>query len=374
MKKTLLAAALIVGFAGVAQAETSVTLYGIVDTGYGYNQFKYDGPANFNYKSTKSGLQDGIVNGNRWGMRGSEDLGDGLRAIFQLEAGFNLGTGTHATGDRMFHRQAFVGLASDSWGTFTMGRQYNMADSFLSVNSTHSLGDIDKAFGAASQRVDNMFKYVTPDFSGFQAGVGYAANGNVVRDGTDAGSKNRGNYTTAGLQYNNGPIHAAATYDRSKAGDAEKAVTAWALVGSYDFEVVKLALGYGQDRYGKINGVGGFSADAETAVFGVASSTVTGYDDYLMANDFKSHNYFIGLSAPLGGGVAGVSWTRSSSNLDDSDKLGSNAKNQNIYSAKYLYPLSKRTSVYAYGSYGSGIAYLDGAKAKEAGVGLNVKF
>src|SRR3546814_1178975 len=114
MKKTLLAAALIVGFAGVAQAETSVTMYGILDTGYGYQNLKYDGDAfaGEDITAKSSGLRSGVVNGNRWGVRGSEDLGDGLRAIFTLEAGFDIGTGNSPQGDSaLFGRQAYVGMA-----------------------------------------------------------------------------------------------------------------------------------------------------------------------------------------------------------------------------------------------------------------------
>ncbi|MFC4298160.1 porin [Castellaniella hirudinis] len=114
MKKTLLAAALCVGFAGVAQAETSVTLYGILDTGYGYSQVKYD-RNNVQGSNTSSGLRDGIFNGSRWGLKGSEDLGDGLRAVFQLEANANLGEGSGSKHSG-FARQTFVGLTSDSWG------------------------------------------------------------------------------------------------------------------------------------------------------------------------------------------------------------------------------------------------------------------
>ena len=117
MKKTLLAAALIAGFAGIAQAETSVTLYGIVDGGIGYQKTKND-----NFQNTRTGMIDGVQYGNRWGLRGTEDLGDGLRAVFTLESGFNLGSGTQAQGtkkgeyDRLFGRQATLGLAGDSWG------------------------------------------------------------------------------------------------------------------------------------------------------------------------------------------------------------------------------------------------------------------
>lgn len=389
MKKTLLAAALLAGFAtaGVAQAETSVTLYGILDTGYGYSQMKYShtnaaGVA-YDAKTTSSGLKDGFLNGNRFGLKGSEDLGDGLRAIFQLEQGFNIGDGTFAADTRQFHRQAYVGLASDNWGTFTMGRQYNFGDGYHDASFGSSFGDTDKAFGAKSVRVDKMFKYETPDFAGFKAGIGYAAGQSVDRESvngvaaTAAATDDRSNYLTVGLKYANGPIFAGATYDRVGSSgqvqngwntttnapqDAQYNVTNWMISGGYDFEVVKLGLGYGQDRNGKLNGMLGSVTNNPAA---------RGFN----VDGFKSHNYYVGLSAPLGGGTAAVTWTRSSSNLDDVYNDQDNTyKTQNIYAAKYSYPLSKRTAVYAYGAYGTGIAYLDGQKGKEAGIGLNHKF
>ncbi len=88
MKKTLIAAALLAGFSGAAQAETQVTLYGLLDAGIGYQQIKGDG-----FSTSKVGLDSGTQNGSRWGMRGTEDLGNGLRAVFNLESGFNVETG-----------------------------------------------------------------------------------------------------------------------------------------------------------------------------------------------------------------------------------------------------------------------------------------
>src|SRR5699024_12755364 len=93
MKKTLLAAALMVGFAGVAQAETSVTLYGVVDGGIGYQRVKGTDANGDSAKATRTGLLSGVQRGNRWGLRGSEDLRDGLRFIFQLESGFDIADG-----------------------------------------------------------------------------------------------------------------------------------------------------------------------------------------------------------------------------------------------------------------------------------------
>ncbi len=378
MKKTLLAAALIVGFAGVAQAETSVTMYGILDTGYGYSNVKYS-KNGVVIQNTNSGLRgDGVFNGNRWGVRGSEDLGNGLRAIFNLEAGFDIGNGKQAqsspgeAGDRLWGRQAWLGLASDNWGTLTMGRQYSAATSTTYANNFGvSMGDMDKTFGGLGlgNRMDNSFKYTTPSFSGFQFGVAYGnpntSVGRAEAAGVTTSFNDRSNWLSTGLKYANGPINVAASYDRASS-DLEKATTNWTISGSYDFEVVKLALGYGQDRYGKLG-------------WGNQSTTVANADTALGAytfgtDNFKSHNYYVGLSAPVGTGTLAATWNRSSSNLDDADKWGDDAKTQNIYHLNYSYPLSKRTKVYAYGSYGTGIAYIDGLKAREAGIGLNHQF
>src|SRR3546814_6924627 len=134
MKKTLLAAALLAGFAGVAQAETSVTLYGIIDTGIGYNKISGAGDLN----GSRVGMINGVQNGSRWGLRGTEDLGDGLQAVFQLESGFDSGNGKSAQGGRLFGRQATIGLQSDSWGRLDFGRQTNIASKYF--GSIHPFG------------------------------------------------------------------------------------------------------------------------------------------------------------------------------------------------------------------------------------------
>src|SRR5699024_10839274 len=140
MKKTLLAAAVAVGFAGVAQAETSVTLYGIIDTGISYERQKgiidgVDSNGDLTYtKRTRTGIYDGHNTGqagSRWGLKGTEDLGNGLRAEFMLESGFNVTTGHHMQNDRLFGRQAWLGLAGDSWGSLRFGRQHSVGTDFL---------------------------------------------------------------------------------------------------------------------------------------------------------------------------------------------------------------------------------------------------
>jgi predicted porin len=364
MKKALLASALIVGFTGLAQAETSVTLYGVLDTGYGYQNTKY-AKGGVTAERRGSGLRDGLFNGNRWGLKGSEDLGNGLSAIFTLEQGFTISDGA-ASSTRQFHRQSWVGLSSDSWGVFTMGRQYNIAEHVVYSNDISvGMGDMDKTFGAqGSKRMDNSFKYMTPSFSGFKAGIAYGnPNTTIERYSSTAGDKDRANWLSTGVGYSSGLLALGASYDRaSSTGDAS--LSSWAISGSYDFEVAKLALVYGQDRRGKI----GWSS---LNPFGADLPGVGNVNDY---RNFKSSNYHVALSAPVGGGTLAATWSRSSSNLDDAAAWGDAAANQNIYHINYKYPLSKRTSLYSYASYGTGLGYVDDLKGTEAGVGINHRF
>src|SRR5690625_2997470 len=194
MKKTLLAAALMVGFAGVAQAETSVTLYGVVDGGIGYQGVKGNDANGNSAKATRTGLLGGVQRGNRWGLRGSEDLGDGLRFIFQLESGFDIATGNQAQGeannDRLFGREAHFGLAGDNWGQLTFGRQTTISSLYMpSIGSPFGASFMQANFGATfsavnTTRYDNMIQYQTPSVSGFQAGLGDECTTNGSQLGT----------------------------------------------------------------------------------------------------------------------------------------------------------------------------------------------
>jgi predicted porin len=383
MKKTLLAAALLAGFAtaGVAQAETSVTLYGVVDSGYGYTNFKRDTAAG-QYTRHGSGMRDGVVGGDRFGLRGSEDLGDGLRAIFALEQGYNLSNGTASNPNNQFNRQAFGGLSSDSWGTFTFGRQYGITsangDVFRGPDGW-GLGDLEQTFAnvSAGDRIDNSFKYVTPSFSGFKVAALYATKGvNVDRYETSAGTtdiNSRGSRAQIGFAYDNGPIAVGAAYDRESVAD-QSAATTWIIDGSYDFEVVKVALAYSHDTHGKAAGATGWAAKGGGAFTGYTGQGATSANFGVLGEDFKANNYAVGLYVPAAGGTVYAGWTHSTSNLDDTNQWGSDAGNIDIYHLGYKYPLSKRTAVYAYGSYGKNIGYVDGLKGTEAGLGLNHTF
>src|SRR5690606_35266522 len=144
------------------------------------NKVKGDG-----FDGSRFGMINGVQNGSRWGLRGTEDLGDGLQAVFQLESGFNSGNGNSAQGGRLFGRQATVGLQSESWGRLDLGRQTNIASKYFGSIDPFSLSYLNSTMGSAfsaanTVRYDNMVMYQTPSWGGFQAGIGYSFNGDDV--------------------------------------------------------------------------------------------------------------------------------------------------------------------------------------------------
>jgi predicted porin len=179
MKKMIWAAP-IVAISAFAHAQSSVTLYGIIDTGITYA----------NHVATASGPQstikeaDGVASGNRWGLTGQEDLGGGMKAIFTLENGFSLGTGALGQGGTEFGRQAFVGLKKSGVGTFTMGRQYTLNHDYVSPFSSGGLTALgnygyhpnDLDFLTAG-RINNNVVFQSANFNGLKFGVNYAFSG-----------------------------------------------------------------------------------------------------------------------------------------------------------------------------------------------------
>src|SRR6202790_564114 len=117
MKKQAICMTLSCLFVAGAHAQNSVTLYGVIDEGFDYTN-------NVNGKKDYE-LQSGYAQGSRWGLKGAEDLGGGVKAIFTLENGFNVNNGRLGQGGREFGRQAFVGLSSIDYCSVTLGRQYD---------------------------------------------------------------------------------------------------------------------------------------------------------------------------------------------------------------------------------------------------------
>jgi predicted porin len=214
-----------IGFGAVASAvavlmtsgayaqESAVTLYGLVDTGIEYLSHAGPGGAGAQYR-----VSSGNVTGSRWGLRGREDLGGGLNAVFVLESGYNSDTGTSAQGGRLFGRQAYVGLQGN-WGQVTLGRQINtLYDLFVPFDpirySTYGLLAQDAQF---ANRADNAIKY-TGNFGNLTItglySTGYDA---TIANGSEVpGNARVGQEIGAGASYTVGNIGMVLAYDQRR--------------------------------------------------------------------------------------------------------------------------------------------------------------
>lgn len=172
MNKTFIAVAVLAAWAGAAAAQSSVTLYGIVDT--------FVESARITGQESMVRVSNGATAASRWGLRGAEDLGDGLRAGFVLENGFSPDTGTALQGGRLFGRQAYVSLSSKQAGEIRLGRQH--APMHFSMQTT----DVDHfaatspvfamyQFNLDQSRHDNQVSYWSPNIAGFTGVLSIAA-------------------------------------------------------------------------------------------------------------------------------------------------------------------------------------------------------
>ena len=344
MKKTLAALAVLGAFAGSAMA-ADVTLYGALDTGFEYIHTKTTGD-----KAVDTfDMQTGWDTGNRWGLKGSEDLGNGYKVGFKLESDFNGDDGTMGQGDRLFGREAGLTL-SGAFGSIAFGRFGGISSScgtydMLGYVESFDGGDNNVWGFASSDRYDNMVVYQTPRFAGLQATVQYSFKTNSKDSVTGAeGTSDAQRYASIGLSGEYGPAQFAVGYELTKYGvkfhsngdplgrELDKDGQLVFLGGNYDFEVVQLFV---EGQY--------FKHQTAIAGFGDAFEGVIG--------DVKGYGLHLGAAAPLGAGTltAGLYYT------DATDEQIENKDVDFKYygaSARYNYPLSERTGVYAGAGYG----------------------
>jgi GBP family porin len=345
MKLKNLAIASAMLFAGVAHAQSSVTLYGLVDTSLVYVN---------NAKSATSGQNSsqflensGSLSTSRWGLRGNEDLGGGLSAVFDLENGFNSANGTFKNGGDLFGRQAWVGLQSNQYGSVTLGRQYDFMVDYVAPMSATGSGwggnlashPYDNDNLDNDMRLDNAVKFSSVSYGGFKAGAMYAFSG-------QAGGAGNNNAYSLGASYGNGPFSIAAAYIQVNRSTVTANATGAVSTGDGDF----LTEGGKQQIYGvgahyqfgdksSISAVYTHSVTYNITGLDLASSTVTGsslkFDNfeingrYFVRPDFSlalAYTYTMGALAGAGAKSADPHW------------------NQFVAQADYLF--SPRTDVY----------------------------
>jgi len=331
MKKSLLALAVLTAVTGAASAQSSVTLYGKVDLGLVVDSGSASG------KSVR--VASGVTGGSRIGFKGVEDLGGGMKAAFQLETGYcadsAAGAPNFCTGSNQFMGRQAHGDLTGAFGAISAGRQYSLGFNNLSTIDPFGTGFAGQSNNSSASglymidpsgiRLNNSVTYSTPNMGGITASVETAL-------GEQTGNWRANRETGAAVTYASGPVYAGFSfYDVGNALGNGAAKKVYTLGGTWDLGVIKLhALG----------------------------QRVTG------PSTLDNANLLAGVTVPVAGGNVLASYTR------HNDRT-SGDKDANQIGVGYLYPLSKRTSVYtAFARIQNlhGAAYLVG-NATEQGTG-----
>ena len=385
MKKTLVSAAVFCAVCGSAMA-SSVTLYGVVDTGLNYMYVDPDesGVSSLNQFSMASGQ----TAGSRFGLKGIEDVADGFKVGFVLENGFKSDTGALGSSGTIFDREAQL-FIDTNYGKLSFGR---VALLHTDTGSYGMLGDIS-AFGTGwgnfignqaalfaykPTRMNNVVTYVSPSFSGFKVHAQYAMGDTASKTdkvGTQVENKsstNRyyalgasfeaGNFGVYGLvDYTNKASWSDLATDTRMRGHGKDQYTI-TLGGNYDFEVAKVY--FGAQYFDNATSVGGEDSDDGIGYALAPASHTHGY------GDLEGYGIIAGTDVPVCGGTFKFSAGYMHAESDKSTK----EVTRWIAGAGYVYPVSKRTNVYAGAGYLHDTADNSDPYAVEVAVGLKHSF
>ena len=335
MKKTLIALAVLGTCAGAAYAQTNVTIYGTVDTGL--------------IKETGSDVRMGSNEDSRIGFKGTEELGSGMKATFQLERRFSLNNGTKFSGNNAldilqgadldgedgveWQGAANVGLQGEAWGAVRLGRVNDIAIENFGALDPFAYYGVGSAMGGYnilySEELANTIRYDSPSWAGFGFNLSYTLGQDTHHgNGSDIfGGKGYDDYGNdgfgIGLKYDNGPLMLTANYDRL--ADSDKSWL-WNAGGAYTYQGFKVSVGY-----------------QSTKVKSAAMNVLSGGD---INADVDQKDWLVGLQYNTGPHTVKFSYNRGE--VESHTEYDGKA---NKYSLGYTYDMSKRTSLYAMVAY-----------------------
>jgi predicted porin len=329
MQKKIIALAVAGLVSGAAFAQSNVTIYGTIDLAFTNKSDNTDST-----KGTRRAIDDGGWDQTRLGWKGTEDLGNGLAVSFEQQ--FRTKADRRNAG--FTQNKQILSLDSKTWGSVRAGTFGSVHDD---INGYSEVGGMSYGNSVLDVIVSgdtyNALQYVSPSFSGFSFKAGLSTNDINADDADDNADGNVRAY--AGLvQYVNGPLKVAASYDRKKIdSDTQKE---WLISGGYDFGVVKLGLGYDKTTYKN----GGATI---TAIDGSDLDTIG--DDFIGADQTRKA-WRLNVGAPIGATNA-VALSYSRVKLDRAAGL-TDLKARGI-GLSFHHMMSKRTNVYAaYGDVG----------------------
>ena len=373
-KKSLIAVAVLCATAFSVQA-ADVTMYGKVDLGLQYKTSEVTVGDKTMVDEDTFSMENGRNSASRFGIKGSEDLGNGMKVSFQLENGFKADSGEFKTSGKLFDRQATVALSSD-FGTLTMGRVGGIG-SGAGFDLVYGYGDaFDGGSGDVlgllqSARYDNMVTYQTPKFAGLQATVQYSFNEDSVKETAREGSSAVNRYSSAALTGDFGALQTVLAYEfqnyKSFGADEHDDGQIVYLGGNYDCGFAKTFV---MGQYFKGIKAGQLTAitEADANLIDKAGNTESA------ADGVKGYGVHLGTIVPVAGGDLTVAAYFTDFTVEFDNGEDGDAKSY-AFGAKYEYYLSKRTSVYT----GAGFAQVkyddEGSdKTTQAYLGLTHRF
>lgn len=325
MKKSLIALAVLAS-TGAAMAQSSVTLYGIIDLSLQSSKDEI-GAGSSAAAVRKTTMESGNVSTSRFGLKGSEDLGGGLKANFVLENGFTADNGAQKSAGKLFDRSAWVGL-SGGFGEIRLGNDYTARDDIN--GNAHPVFDSafsPDAFIASgyNSNPNNQIKYLTPNFSGFSGTVSYALGENKTATSSAKG------VSAVNVQYAAGPVYVGLAYQEDKLSLTPAFITAnpTAISASGQARLVGLT-----SKDTLLNATYDLGVAKLLGSYRDTKNSFNGYD--------KEKTAQIGVDVPVGAALvvsAGYAHTTGKT-AGDADAKG------NGFGLGAMYSLSKRTSIY----------------------------
>lgn len=358
-------------------SQSSVTIFGLVDMGIAYQSRKAGSDPNVFTNPAKTynqfGLASGQAGSSRWGLKGTEDLGNGLQANFVYESGVNVATGASSG----FLRQSTLGLSSAALGSIDLGRRLSPGSyAFAGIDPfdyNYDQAALSSSMGASNIRFSNMIAFTTAPFGGLSLLGGYSFDTGLgaIRSPEKAGAfgtTNKFRALSIGARFANGPVLISGLYDMyfTPSGANSMSVKQWNLGGTYDFKVIKLHAAFGQNIDGRVNGVR-VLANVETSGGDGNTNGAVLYNP-----GARTNQWMVGVSAPVGNAgklFASVQQLRPGGNT-----TFGNRSSQTTSSIGYNYSLSKRTMLYVYYSYMAAPDMYSGANSQILGAGVQHKF
>lgn len=337
MQKKIIALAVAGLVSGVAMAQSNVTVFGYADAGYAYTSDSFVKGA----KNT-SKILPGALNGSRIGFKGEEALGNGLKAVFQIQQGIKIDQGGE---DIAADRWATVGLTSASWGTAEIGRRDTFIDQLLGGTDVQGRTLVSQVSPVMRDigRIGNFVAYTSPVIAGgLTLKAGFSTSAYAAEDAvTVINTTTNVRVYTAAAEYVNGPLKVGAAYQYNKAQGTNTtsydAGKEWAIAGQYTFGPAVFSAQYGQIVngdgyvYSDLNGVDNTGTAKTTALVEKRKQWTVAALYNITPADRVSLGYAKGKN--------------------DFFAAATNDEKQSMWGVSYFHDLSKRTTIYAgYGS------------------------